>query len=478
MALIEGELGSTFAGRVRRKANKTGRLSAGGRPGRDKAAGAAAGSPEVMVKVSSYGSGGAHVAAHLAYTSRHGKVELEDERGHIHSGKDEIRSLIKDWKADFQDGRRRAGQRDTMNAVFSMPAGTPTEAVREAVRGFCKKEFGSKGHEFVFALHSPENDDKTQQPHCHVTVRCRGVDGRRLSTNAVDIQRWREGFAIAMRAQGVDCEATGRTARGRVLTSERQKYRHTAESLASRGVTTKAATVAQAEAKRDVDMERAGQQPPARPWERAIAMKQAVTRAAYATVATALEEQAMKREAFANRKEIVNDQPDYDRRISPVIARAVHLLQSGAARAREAIPAGALARVRELPGLDVVRDKNSPQVLLHEDARRGVGDGKRGRDADHGMRRPGAGLDGPAGRGARLTGTPAAPAADRALAASVRGFVAGMPSIATRHQVEKRRIAAEHARSQLQERDAGADKAPSSSPAATPPAPPKQDLER
>lgn len=469
MALIEGELGSTFTGRVRRKANKTGRLSAGGRPGRDKAAGAAAGSPEVMVKVSSYGSGGGHVAAHLAYTSRHGQVELEDERGQIHTGKDEIRSLIKDWKADFQDGRRRAGQRDTMNAVFSMPAGTPTEAVREAVRGFCKKEFGSKGHEYVFALHSPENDDKTQQPHCHVTVRCRGVDGRRLSTNAADIQRWREGFAVAMRAQGVDCEATGRTARGRVLKSERQTYRHTAESLAGRGEATKAATVAQAEARRDVELERAGQKPPARPWERAIARQQAVTRATYATVATALEEQAAKREAFANRKEIINERPDYTRRNAPGIARAVHLLQSGAARAREAIPAGALARVRELSGLDVVRDKRSPQVLLHSDARRGVGDGERGREADHGMRRPGTGLDGPAGRGARLTGTPAAPAADRALAASMRGFVAGMPSIATRHQVEKRRLAAEHARSQLQERDA-ATAARGVSPAAPAPA--------
>jgi hypothetical protein len=473
VALIESELGSTFAGRVRRKANNTGRLSAGGRgrTGREKAAGAAAGSPEVMVNVSSYGSGGAHVAAHLGYTSRHGLVELEDERAHLYAGKDEIRSLVKDWKADFEDGRRRAGQRDRMNAVFSMPAGTPSEAVREAVRGFCKKEFGSKGHEYVFALHSPENDDKTQQPHCHVTVRCRAVDGRRLQTNAVDIQRWREGFAEAMRSQGVDCEATARTARGRVLKPEKQKFRHTAEALASRGVVTNAASAAKAEARRDVELERARQLPPARPWERAIAKNNALARATYATVAAALEEQAAKREAFANRKEIINERPDYTRRTSPDIARAVHLLQSGAARAREAIPAGALARVRELPVLDVVRDKNGPQVLLHADARRGVGDGERGRDADHGMRRPGTGLDSPTSRGARLTSTQATPEADRSLAASLRGFVDGMGTIATRHQVEKRRIAAEHARSQLLQRDA----APAP---AAPKAPDAPDLER
>lgn len=477
MALIESELGGVFNGRVRRKSNKTGNLSAGGRPARDKAAGAAAGAPEVMVKVTGYGSGGAHIAAHLRYTSRHGGVELEDERGQVYAGKDEVRELVRGWKSEFEDSRARVGRRDTMNAVFSMPAGTPTEAVRDAVRGFCSKEFGSKGHEYVFALHSPENDDKTQQPHCHVTVRCLAVDGRCLSTNAQDIQRWREGFAVAMRAQGVDCEATGRSARGQVVKAERQTYRHTAERLARNGIATDAATVATAEAKRDLDLERRGQRPPARPWEAAIAKQQAAVRSTYVTVAAALDERAAKREAFANRKEIDNERPNYTERTPVKKSRAVHLLQSGLARDRGQIPAGALARVRDVSAVDVVHDKNSVEVLLHKDARGGLGSGERRRDAGNGMRRAGAGFAGPAARGERVVGPSTTPGEDRALAASFRGFVAGMPPIATRHQIEKRRIAAEHARSQLQEVEPPASKG-ASQPAPAPSSPKPPEIER
>jgi len=448
MALIEGEFATALGWKVRRKANKTPQFSTGqagtGRSNRQKVAAAVAGAPEVMVKVTGYGRGGGHVAAHLGYTSRHGDVQLEDERGDIYTGKDEVRELVKEWQADFGDSRARRGQRDTMHAIFSMPADTPSEAVREAVRDACRREFA--GHEYVFALHCAENDDKTSQPHCHVSVKCRGLDGRRLSTDAHDIQRWRESFAAALRERGVDCEATARQARGQVLKPERQAHRHAAARLAERGQVTERTKTRREEAGQALDAQAAGQPTAPRPWEKAIAKRQALVRSAYTTAAAALDHQASQREAFSQR-EIHHDHIDRSRPTPLGLQAAAHVLQSAAAGDRGEIPAYAYASVRKLSPVAVVRDAAGPQVLLHEDARAGVGDRQREHSAGDGLRRPRTGDRGALGERSRgLTGVPGAPDADRALAQSLRTFVAGMPSIATRHQIEKARLAAERVR--------------------------------
>lgn len=429
MAVIEAEFATALKGKVKRKRNATGKLRAV-RPTRSKASGAAAGAPEVMVKITGYGKGGGHLAAHLGYTSRNSHLELETDKGEILSTKEDVRDFVADWKAEFGDRRGRKNQRDTMHAIFSMPPGTPSEAVRSAVRNFTRMEFG-RNHEYAFVLHSPENDPKTNQPHCHVAVKCRGVDGRRLSTNPEDVQRWREGFAEAMRKEGVDCEATSRTGRGIVKKPIKQKQLQ----MAARGAPNNYVAQARHQAAQAAASAAAGKPVPPSPWEIAIAKGQARTRTAWMKTAAALVDQAKLREEFENRKVKTNErQEPSQRRNSPAHARTVYLLQSGLAGDRGQIPASALAGLRDVSRLDVVRDKDGPEVLLHQNARSGVGAGQRGNSPDHGMRRERDRNSGPASRGEQLTQPVASAKSDRALAAQITAFVGAMPSIHTRQQ--------------------------------------------
>ena len=71
-----------------------------------KAASVAAGSSEVMVKISSYGKGGAHVKAHLMYISRHSmasaeKVALENDKGQLFDNIDDVRELYEHWSKEI-----------------------------------------------------------------------------------------------------------------------------------------------------------------------------------------------------------------------------------------------------------------------------------------------------------------------------------------------------------------------------------------
>src|SRR5262245_39161224 len=95
VAAIEAELALANAlggGRVRRKSNKTRDLKA-------RAAGVARGSPEVMVKITSFGSTVKQVStsglrSHLTYISRHGEVDLENERQEILRGRADVKDLL------------------------------------------------------------------------------------------------------------------------------------------------------------------------------------------------------------------------------------------------------------------------------------------------------------------------------------------------------------------------------------------------
>lgn len=454
MTMIESEFGGSAAsGKVKRKANATRKIgSSRAKPSRSSASSAVSGSPEVMVKVSGYGKGAGHVQAHLNYTSRHGEVELETDRGEILSGKEAVNSLVKDWKSDFGDRVGRPNTRDTMHAVFSMPEGTPSNAVRDAVRAFAKKEFG-KNHEFVFALHCAENDERTKQPHCHLTVKCRGIDGTRLSTGPNDVQRWREGFAAELRTRGVDCEATSRSIRGVVKKPERAVLLNMQAGTHGRAPRMpEVLQAARAEATADLQAGAGGQASTQRPWEAAIAHKQAQIRSGLVSAAARWENLAQVRTEFANRKEVINERPNYSGAPALELSSASRLHQSRAASDRGQVPTEALAGLRNLSAIAMVHDKRGLEVLLHKDARSGLRPGQRRSDADSGMRRPGDRSTGPAGRGERLTQPVATPEADRLLAGRVRALVAHMPTIATRHQAIKAQLTATQAQKAAVER--------------------------
>ena len=54
--------------------------------------------PQVMVKVTGGGRGMKAIAAHFKYISKNGRLDIEDDRGEVLRGKDDLRGLADDWR--------------------------------------------------------------------------------------------------------------------------------------------------------------------------------------------------------------------------------------------------------------------------------------------------------------------------------------------------------------------------------------------
>ena len=146
MALIESGLRNALHPPVKRRANRTEHLRAtAGRVTR--------GATEVMVKISSFGRGANAFYSKLAYVSREQTLQVENERGEVFNGREEVMLLFNDWKTEFGDSKRYKNQRDTMNLILSMPATVDSESVLKATRHFARSTFG-KNHEYVFVFHT------------------------------------------------------------------------------------------------------------------------------------------------------------------------------------------------------------------------------------------------------------------------------------------------------------------------------------
>ena len=167
--------------------------------------------PEVMVKISNKGGGAqgmAVVRRHLRYISRNGDVELEDQDGHVITGKTELNDLLEQWHLGGWGIPQESKRRETLNVLLSMPPGTNRQAVRDAASAFAHETFGD-GRPYVFAVHDDE-----AHPHVHLSIHTRGPDGQRLNPRKQDLHRWRESFARQLQAYGVDANATPRIVRG------------------------------------------------------------------------------------------------------------------------------------------------------------------------------------------------------------------------------------------------------------------------
>lgn len=186
------------------------------------------GAPEVMVKITGRTRDGAHLRAHLDYTSRNGQLDLEAPDGALVVGRQEVAHLARDWTVMAEaDSHRRANSPVSHSIILSMPAGTNEVALHDAARGFAVETFGDR-HDYVFALHTD-----TPRPHVHLTVCSRGLHGERLNPKKADLETWRQRFAQALRDRGVEAEATPRRARGVTLKAEhgpvrRMRERHEA----------------------------------------------------------------------------------------------------------------------------------------------------------------------------------------------------------------------------------------------------------
>lgn len=180
--------------------------------------------PQVMVKVTGGGRGMSRISAHFQYISRNGKLELEDEHGQKIVGRDALKDLRNDWQTGNTWIGEDSHRREAFNVMLSMPHETDAEVVRAAASAFAQREFAN--HQYVFVLHKPELDDKTERPHVHLTVRAEGWDGRRLNPRKVDLQRWREIFSEELNARGIPARATRRAEHGRLARGQPGWYKH------------------------------------------------------------------------------------------------------------------------------------------------------------------------------------------------------------------------------------------------------------
>jgi len=174
--------------------------------------------PEVMVKVTGGGKSHGAVAAHFAYISRKGELEIETGDGQRVIGQDATKALLSAWHLQLISGQCRWNAKTAPDArqvklvhniVFSMPPPTPPNKVLAAARQFAQEKFGSE-HRYAMVLHTDQ-----ASPHVHMVVKAESEFGRRLHIDKDMLRQWREDFARAMREQGVAANATPRVVRGK-----------------------------------------------------------------------------------------------------------------------------------------------------------------------------------------------------------------------------------------------------------------------
>lgn len=162
--------------------------------------------PEVLVKVTGRKKGAKHLAAHLNYIGRHGNIAIETRDGERITSKDDAHQIADEWSDALY--WRQGTLVSAVAMVFSMPAGTNPDKVRESVREAAERLIGDN-HDYVLALHTD-----TPRPHVHLTVQAEGMDRKRFDPRREDLFRFREAFAEALRSCGVEAEATPRYTRG------------------------------------------------------------------------------------------------------------------------------------------------------------------------------------------------------------------------------------------------------------------------
>lgn len=193
---------------------------------REKLSGLARRVPEVTVKISGASTGMGRLRAHLSYISRNGQIQLEDQDGMLVEGREELADLRENWRSGGFPIPEEGSAREALHLVLSMPAGTSELGLQRAVRDFAGEEFD--GHQYVMALHTLTTDPDPRpspHPHVHLTVKMRSIDGGRLNPRKGDMHRWRLQFAQALRDNGIEANATRRSARMQRSPGEQQRVR-------------------------------------------------------------------------------------------------------------------------------------------------------------------------------------------------------------------------------------------------------------
>jgi hypothetical protein len=197
--------------------------------------------PEVMVKVTGGGRKVGAVAAHFAYVSHRGELDLETDEGQPVSREGQ-KELLRSWHLELSSGQYRqprsasAGARGVKlvhNITLSMPTPTPPQAVLAAAKAFAREKFGAK-HRYAMALHTHQ-----QHPHVHLIIKAEGHDGRRLHIDKAMLREWRQDFARMMREQGIAANATPRSVRGQTKRAAKDVFYRTRRHARSNALRTR-----------------------------------------------------------------------------------------------------------------------------------------------------------------------------------------------------------------------------------------------
>ena len=177
--------------------------------------------PEVMVKVLTRGGQDLKaIQRHLSYLNRKGELEIETDEGERVAGEGIEKDLLEGWDLDLEEDRRRVDlgplkdrspPKLVHKILFSMPPGTPTKKLLDAVKDFAREEFALK-HRYAMVLHTDE-----PHPHVHMVLKAVSEQGVRLNIRKATLREWRKEFARHLRAHGVEANATERAVRGNRL---------------------------------------------------------------------------------------------------------------------------------------------------------------------------------------------------------------------------------------------------------------------
>jgi hypothetical protein len=168
--------------------------------------------PQVMVKITSRIHGAASTLGAFTYVGRVGMkdkepVELLTSEQEILTDATAMMKLAREWQIwELSDDSRRKGA-TAIAMVFSMPPGTDSAKVHEAVIALAETDMANR--RWLLGLHTDE-----AHPHVHLIIAGRDNDGRRFNPNREFLQNARERFAELLRDRGIDADATMRVTRG------------------------------------------------------------------------------------------------------------------------------------------------------------------------------------------------------------------------------------------------------------------------
>ena len=171
------------------------------------------GSPQALVKIMSTPRGMSSIRERLDYITQDGERTLVDDAGQEHNQRNEVRDLADAWRVSGSYIPAHSDRREAFHLVLDMPAETDPDAVRDAAMEVAAHEFA--GHEHAWVLHTHQG-----HPHVHLLVKVEGRNFKRLDPKSADVRRWRQGFAAALRTQGVRAEHSPRLTHGNLRDGE------------------------------------------------------------------------------------------------------------------------------------------------------------------------------------------------------------------------------------------------------------------